>query len=390
MSVKAIDIYSGCGGVSCGLANAGFKVKAAIEIEKKAVDVYHAYPMLSRVDVLNEDIHDVTGQVLLRKAQIDRNELYLLAGCPPCQNFSRQNTKNKEKTPEERKELLFEFLRIIEEIYPPFILMENVQGITTEFNKTILDEYLDRLRNTEKSECQRYEVFARVLNAADYGVPQLRKRYVLHAVRADIFRELQTNGIEFGLPIATHNKNGTDGLRHWVTVAEAIGGLPEIVAGEHYPEINALNVHNHKCADLSDTNIERMEIIRANGGSRTGLPDRLVLECHKKVDEKGNIFGGRKDVYGIMDGNKPSPTITCGCLCYSKGRYGHYEQNRAISIREAARLQTFPDDFIFSNNLSEAALEIGNAVPVKLVEASAKTILNTINTLKRARRKNNT
>lgn len=389
MSVKAIDVYSGCGGVSCGLTKAGFKVKAAIEIEKKAVDVYKAYPALSRVHVLNEDIHNVTGQILLRAANINRNELYLFAGCPPCQNFSRQNVKNKEKTVDERKELLFEFLRIIEEIYPPFILMENVQGITTEFNKPILDEYLDRLRNPQNEENQRYEVFARVLNAADYGVPQLRKRYVLHAVRVDIFRELQANGIEFNLPIATHNKNGTNGLQHWVTVAEAIGGLPEIVAGEHYPEVNNFNIRNHKCADLTATNIERMEIIRANGGSRTSLPERLVLKCHKKVDENGSIFGGRKDVYGIMVSNKPSPTITGGCLCYSKGRYGHYAQNRAISIREAARLQTFPDDFIFSNNLSDAALEIGNAVPVKLVEASAKTILYTIKALKRARRRNN-
>lgn len=388
MSVKAIDIYSGCGGVSCGLTRAGFKVKAAVEIEKKAADTYLSYPPLSHVNVINEDIRKVKGKELLKKAQINRNDLYLFAGCPPCQNFSRQNTKNKEKTPEERKELLFEFLRIIEEVYPPFILMENVQGITTEFNKPILDEYLNRLENPEKEETQRYVVFARVLNAADYGVPQLRKRYVLHAVRADIYKELQANGIEFGLPIATHNRNGTEGLQHWVTVAEAIGGLPEIIAGEHYPEVNELNVRNHKCADLSETNIERMQIIRANGGSRTGLPDRLVLECHKKVDENGNIFGGRKDVYGIMDGNKPSPTITGGCLCYSKGRYGHYAQNRAISIREAAKLQTFPDDFIFSNNLSEAALEIGNAVPVMLVEASATRILNTIRELKRARRRN--
>lgn len=388
MSVKAIDIFSGCGGVSCGLTKAGFKVKVAVEIEKKSTDIYHAYKPLSNVYILNKDIRQVAGNEIIKKARIGKDDLYLFAGCPPCQNFSRQNIKNKDKTIEERKELLFEFLRIIEEIYPPFILMENVQGITTEFNRPILDEFLNRLRNSEKEKNQFYKVYEKVLNAADYGVPQIRKRYVLHAVRYDIFCELEANKISFNLPSATHNKYGTEGLQRWETVAQAIGDLPEITAGTHYLNKIGQNIHNHKCAALSKKNIERMKFIRANGGSRTSLPDRLVLDCHKKLDKDGNVFGGRKDVYGIMDGNRPSPTITGGCLCYSKGRYGHYEQNRALSIREAARLQTFPDDFIFSNNLSQAAIEIGNAVPVKLVEASANTILNTIKALKRARRNN--
>jgi DNA (cytosine-5)-methyltransferase 1 len=129
-------------------------------------------------------------------------------------------------------------------------------------------------------------------------------------------------------------------------------------------------IHNHKCANLNDINLRRIRAIRANGGSRDGLPEDLVLECHKKKDANGNVFSGHKDVYGIMDANKPAPTITGGCLSYSKGRYGHYEQDRAISIREAARLQTFPDDFKFSNSLTAAALQIGNAVPIDLVKAS--------------------
>ena len=127
-----------------------------------------------------------------------------------------------------------------------------------------------------------------------------------------------------------------------------------------------------------------MKYIRSHGGSRNSLPERMALNCHKKKNKAGEVFSGHQDVYGIMDPNKPSPTITGGCLCYSKGRYGHYSQNRAISIREAARLQTFPDDFIFSDSLSQAALQIGNAVPVKLVEASAKEFIKAIKILKKS------
>lgn len=381
--IKAIDIFSGCGGVSCGLTRAGFKVKAAVDNEKKAVNVYLSYQPLSRVNVLMEDVHKVSAQKLLKISGLRKDDLYLFAGCPPCQNFSRQNTKNKEKSENQRKELLFEFLRLIEEVNPPFILMENVQGITSVFNQPILDEFEGRLEDKSKPLDKRYKIFAKVLNAANYGVPQVRMRFVLHAVRYDIYEELQEANIPFDLPAATHSKDEQDGLLPWITVSQAIGDLPAMNAGEHYI---GEGIFNHKCAGLSPMNLERIQYIRAHGGSRTGLPERLVLECHKKKDREGNVFTGRKDVYGIMDPDKPSPTITGGCLCYSKGRYGHFEQDRAISIREAARIQTFPDDFKFTDNLSDAALQIGNAVPVKLVEASGKVIINAIRALLKARR----
>lgn len=361
----AIDLFSGCGGVSCGLTATGFQVKAAVEIEDSAVDTYLSYPPLAHVNVLRGndkgDICKLKGIDILEAAGIQRDEIYLLAGCPPCQNFSRQNPSNIKKTVEERKKLLFEFLRIIEEIEPPFILMENVPGIKTANNKEILDEFLSRLK-------KRYAVIEDILNAANYGVPQLRKRFVLHAVHKDIHKQLTESGFVFGLPIATHSGKGVEGLLPWRTVREAIGDLPPIKAGDAFPDNG--QIHNHKCAKLDETNIKRIKAIRANGGSRTGLPDNLVLTCHKKVNDEGVVFSGHKDVYGIMDADKPSPTMTGGCLCYSKGRYGHYAQDRAISVREAARLQTFPDDFIFSESLTAAALQIGNAVPIELVKAS--------------------
>ncbi|MEA4972335.1 MAG: DNA cytosine methyltransferase [Candidatus Metalachnospira sp.] len=378
----AIDIFSGCGGVSCGLTLAGFKVKAAVEIEDKAVDTYLSYPPLSKVNVLcgteHGDICKIKGADILKAAGIGKEDIYLFAGCPPCQNFSRQNPKNIEKPVEERKKLLFEFLRIIEEINPPFILMENVPGIKAEYNKVILDEFLDRLE-------QRYEVIDEILNAANYGVPQIRKRFVLHAVRKDICKELQESGFTFELPKPTHDVVEKDGLLPWKTVRQAIGDLPAIGAGEAYPDDGV--IHNHRCASLDDVNIRRIRAIRAHGGSRDGLPPDLVLDCHKKKDTNGNVFSGHKDVYGIMDADRPSPTMTGGCLCYSKGRYGHYAQDRAISVREAARLQTFPDDFIFSDSLTAAALQIGNAVPIDLVKASGTVLKKAIYVIKAKRSK---
>lgn len=378
---EAIDIFSGCGGVSCGLSLAGFKLKSAVEIEKHAVDTYLNYGPLKNVNVLNEDICNLSGEQILKAAKIKKDDIYLFAGCPPCQNFSRQNPLNKNKTDEERKKLLFEFLRLIEEILPPFILMENVPGIKTEFNKTILTEFLERLKKY-------YDVKENILNAANYGVPQARKRFVLHAVRKDINEELKTIGFSFDLPQATHDKNGSNGLKKWKTVKETIGDLPAIKAGEEYKGDG--KVYNHKCAGLSAKNLKRIKAIRKNGGSRKGLPKSLVLDCHKKKDKDGKVFSGHGDVYGIMDPNKPAPTITGGCLCYSKGRFGHYNQNRAISIREAARLQTFPDDFIFSNSLTDSALQIGNAVPIDLVKASGEVFIKAIKCIKTSRAKKKT
>lgn len=375
---EAIDIFSGCGGVSCGLSLAGFKVKSAVEIEKHAVDTYLSYGPLNKVNVLNDDVCNLSGEQILKAAKIKKDDIYLFAGCPPCQNFSRQNPLNKNKSIDERKKLLFEFLRLIEEIMPPFILMENVPGIKTNFNKEILSEFLQRLK-------KHYYVKEDILNAANYGVPQARKRFVLHAVRNNINEELKSIGFSFDLPKATHNKTGNNGLQKWKTVREAIDDLPAIKAGEEY--VDDGKIHNHKCAGLSDKNLKRIKAIRKNGGSRNGLPKELILDCHKKKDENGNVFSGHGDVYGIMDPDKPAPTITGGCLCYSKGRYGHYSQERAISIREAARLQTFPDDFVFSNSLTDSALQIGNAVPIDLVKASGEVFKAAIRSIKIKRAK---
>lgn len=362
--IKAIDLFAGCGGVSIGLTQAGFDVRCAVEIDDAAVKAYEGYHLLKDVNVIKDDICKISGKDILKAGGINQDELYLLAGCPPCQKFSMQNRihYSDESQIEEVKKLLMQYKRIIKEIYPPFILMENVPGIKSSFGGRILKEFLEELKAPSASKKERYKVVSTVVNAADYGVPQLRKRFVLHAVRWDIFEKMQECGMDFCLPQTTHNKNGDNGKKRWVSVRETFEGLPPIRAGERY---NDDIIKNHYCANLSPINVERMRIIRANGGTRTALPKELVLKCHQ-------TYSGHLDVYGIMDPNMPAPTMTGGCLSFSKGRFGHPFEDRAISVREAARIQTFPDDYVFGESITKAALEIGNAVPIKLVEASGK------------------
>ena len=368
--IKAIDLFSGCGGVSIGLTKAGFDVACAVEIDEAAVKAYKNYYLLKNVNVIQNDICKLSGEDILKAGNISRDEIYLLAGCPPCQKFSMQNRVNNsdESKIDEVKKLLMEYKRIIKEIYPPFVLMENVPGIRSSYSGRIIKEFISELENVNAPMKERYKVVYDVVNAADYGVPQLRKRFVLHAIRYDIYEVLQSKGRDISLPETTHSKDGKGGKKRWVTVREIFEGLPKISAGERY---NDNIIKNHYCANLSDINIERMQIIRANGGTRTALPEHLVLKCHKK-------YNGHADVYGIMNPDAPAPTMTGGCLSYSKGRFGHPFEDRAISVREAARLQTFPDDYVFGESLTKSALEIGNAVPIKLVEASGQALLSLI------------
>lgn len=368
--IKAIDLFSGCGGVSIGLTQAGFEVACAVEIDDAAVKAYKGYHLLQNVNVLKNDICSLSGTEILKAAGLDRNDLYLLAGCPPCQKFSLQNRihNSDEKDIDEVKKLLMQYKRIIKEIYPPFLLMENVPGIKSSFGGKILKEFIADLKNKGAPYNKSYYVLSDIVNAADYGVPQLRKRFVLHAVRCDVLQRMEPLNLTLTLPPPTHSKTGDNNKQKWVTVREAFAGLPAIKAGERYSDNK---IKNHYCANLSDKNIQRMLIIRKSGGSRTALPKDLVLKCHTN-------YSGHTDVYGIMEPDAPAPTMTGGCLSYSKGRFGHPFENRAISVREAARIQTFPDDYMFGESLTRAALQIGNAVPIKLVKASGSVFMNII------------
>ena len=356
MKFKAIDLFCGAGGLSTGLKKSGFRLCLGVDIDEKALKTYKCN--LKRTKVLKEDIKKVTGEKITELTGINRRDNFLLAGCPPCQGFS---SLGKRDANDEKNELVYEYIRIINELEPSFILMENVPGMSTGVGKEIF-------KNVVKELEENYHVDYATLNAADFGVPQIRKRLVLHGIRNDVYDNLGLDKEKQKiLPKSTHSKEKKKGYRKWVTVRKAIFDLPILGAGESYDDGI---IKNHKARSLSETNIERLQEIRLHGGNREMISEELQLECHKKENVSYT------DTYGIIDPDKPAPTITSGCTIISKGRYCHPTQNRGLSIREAARLQSFDDKFEFQGNMGEMSLQIGNAVPPKLAQASGKVIIN--------------
>lgn len=349
-NLYAIDLFCGCGGTTCGLEKANVKVKTAVEINPVAVKTYTKNN--KEIPVITDDIRNVTGKMLREISGMTKKDRLLLVACPPCQGFS---AIRKGGEADKRNRLVFEFVRLIEELKPDFILMENVAGMSKGKGKAVFSE---ALKSMEKD----YECIFDVLNAADYGVPQTRKRLVLHGIRKDLMPMIAEKGLELSLPEKTYMDPRKDGeLPKWKT-ASVILGLPPIEAGE---SCNLEGIYNHTSNEMSDINRKRIRYIREHGGDRRCLPESLALSCHKGKS-------GHTDVYGIMDVEKPAPTITGGCMYYSKGRYGHPNQDRALSAREAARLQSFDDKYYFCGSNAEVALQIGNAVPVELAKASGK------------------
>ena len=356
MKFKAIDLFCGAGGLSTGLKKSGFRLCLGVDIDEKALKTYKCN--LKRTKVLKEDIKKVTGEKITELTGINRRDNFLLAGCPPCQGFS---SLGKRDANDEKNELVYEYIRIINELEPSFILMENVPGMSNGVGKEIF-------KNVVKELEENYHVEYATLNAADFGVPQIRKRLVLHGIRNDVYDNLGLDKEKQKiLPKSTHSKEKKKGYRKWVTVRKAIFDLPILGAGESYDDGI---IKNHKARSLSETNIERLQEIRLHGGNREMISEELQLECHKKENVSYT------DTYGIIDPDKPAPTITSGCTIISKGRYCHPTQNRGLSIREAARLQSFDDKFEFQGNMGEMSVQIGNAVPPKLAQASGKVIIN--------------
>lgn len=336
--MNAIDFFCGGGGITRGLIQAGVNVIFGLDSNLECKKTYEEN---NRIPYLIRDVQEVTAATLMEEFPIlqDNDEL-LMVGCAPCQPFSILNPNN----PNEHKSvnLLNEFGRIVQGIHPAHILVENVPGLRGR-GEEVLQEFLGML----DAEGYRYDYG--IINAKNYGVPQNRRRFILIASR-----RFQPN-----IPPATHG----EGLLPYVTVYDAIHGYPALEAGA----INE-DIPNHRAAGLSDINIRRLQATPANGGSRTDWPQELWLNCHEN-------FNGHTDVYGRMVWENVAPTLTVKCFSISNGRFAHPEQNRAISLREAAALQTFPDDYIFYGSLQEIGKQIGNAVPVLLAETIGRYIL---------------
>lgn len=348
--IFAIDFFSGAGGLTRGLLNAGIEVRLGIEIDESCKLTYETNnepaKMLSK-DVRKVSIEDVKRYV----GNIDSNEL-LLAACAPCQPFTQQRRKQRKY---KERNLILEFGRFVEKLKPKYVLIENVPGIRNVKGHSSFKRFLKLLEKNG------YQWHDDVVNAKSYGVPQSRNRLVL----------LAGNGFKPEIPKPTHGEQ--DGLQPFVTVKDAISHYPAIEAGE---ESKAFD--NHWSASITPLNLKRIKASPEDGGDRRVWDSELVLKCHKKINRKtGKQYKGHTDVYGRMWWDKPAPTLTCKCISISNGRYGHPAQDRGISLREAARLQSFPDDYKFiGSSKVHLARQVGNAVPVRLGEVFGKYFLS--------------
>ena len=333
MPVKVYDFFSGCGGTSLGFRQAGMDVVFALDSDPDAAATFKRNFPEARF--VNDKIQNVAVQEIGEDVAGCGDNPILFCGCAPCQPFSKHN---REGNPGDRRvSLLLEFGRFVAHYRPDYVFVENVPGLQEVADRFgPLSEFLQLLGSLG------YDYKCDVVNANDYGVPQMRRRLVLVASPFE--------GIHFP-PVKTH---GPGSHRAYSTVRDNIRDLPPIAAGETHPE-----VPNHQCAGLSSLNLQRIRNTPVGGG-RKDWPDELKLECHT------NGHDGHTDVYGRMKWDGLAPVLTTRCISLSNGRFGHPEQDRAISVREAASLQTFPTDFVFEGKLNSAARQVGNAVPVLL------------------------
>ena len=341
--IKAVDLFCGAGGLTFGLEQAGINVVEGVDI-----DWYCRYPYEANTkarfvernakEYTAEDLHKAWGKAKIR----------VLVGCAPCQPFSTY-TQGPRGNHRVKWVLLNKFADLVLETKPHIVSMENV----TPLEKTdTFRRFVRRLRGAE------YDVSYSIVDCHEYGAPQKRRRLVLLASR---FGEIK-------IAASTHSEES-----EWETVREAIGSLQKIRAGEA-AEIDPL----HRSSNLSPLNLKRMKASKP-GGTWNDWPKNLVADCHRK--ESGKTYRG---VYGRMEWNKPSPTITGQCFGFGNGRFGHPEQDRALSLREAAILQTFPANYEFIKKGQMPQMKmigrmIGNAVPPLLGKVIGETIITHAN-----------
>jgi DNA (cytosine-5)-methyltransferase 1 len=340
MKAIAIDIFSGIGGLTEGLKQAGFNVLGAVEIDPI---VSKAYKMNHRSTYLwNKPVQKLSSKEILQKLNLKKGELSLLAGCPPCQGFSSLRTKNSSSSVEdERNDLVFEMVRLAEELLPKSILIENVPGLAKDPRmKDILSRLKELGYYVDDETVQLHDISA-------YGVPQRRKRMIL------------MTSLGKKIPFASKVLNK-------VTVKDTIKKM-------HPPGNGNDPLHDYPVKRTEKVQ-KMISLIPKNGGSRKDLPKEYWLPCHLKYPN------GFRDVYGRMKWDDVAPTITGGCINPSKGRFLHPEEDRAITLREASLLQSFPEDYKFPTDIArdKIALMIGNALPPTYIKKQAEQIKKTI------------
>ncbi len=332
---NAVDLFSGCGGMTEGLRRAGLRVVSAVESDSLAAETYRVnHP---QVKLLEEDIRNVHAEELRAPTG---QAIHVVAGCPPCQGFSRVRRRNRSRSAsDKRNTLIDEFQRIVAEVLPHAVFLENVPGI----------EKYHRFRSFLRSLTELgYNVHCKTVDLQKYAVPQKRRRVVLIAGL----------GFDIEFPKEARVKR---------TVRSAIGDLC-------LPAASRNRLHR-EVAQHSPDMLERIKAVPKDGGSRSDWPEELELTCHKR-------FSGFRDVYGRMAWEDGAPTITGGCINASKGRFVHPEQDRAVTLLEAASLQTFPRRYFFSLRRGKyrAAEMIGNALPPEFAERVGRKIVAALDT----------
>lgn len=365
---NTIDLFCGAGGLSLGFEMAGFNVLAGFEIEPAFLETYrYSHP---KTACYNTDLKNLDIMHFLNENNINTSEIDVVMGGPPCQGFS---TVGRNKIDDPRNDLVKTFANIIGDIKPKMFLMENVAGLISmkNINGTLFSDELISLFDKKG-----YHVKFKILLAADYGVPQLRKRVFFVGIRKDF-------NYNFQFPKPTHfekNSLSINGQSSYLTVKEAFSDLPVIDYNEfadkydkrptneyqEYCRGNNLKLFNHKAPNHSQIVIKRIKKI-PQGGNHNDLPDNLKLKS------------GYSNIYGKLEENKPADTITGNCGCASApGRFLHPINNRVITVREAGRLQSFPDFVEFRGNTSQQYQQVGNAVPPLLAKSIALEMAKSI------------
>lgn len=344
--IKAIDFFCGAGGLTRGLLDSGIKVLAGVDIDKRLEQTYEKNNQPSKFYAIGIDEVDILE--FRKKLGITENDKVLYAACTPCQPFS---ALNRQRDKDKKRELLLSFGEIVKKCPPDFILIENVPGLKNAYGKEIYQQFLETIESVGfKPETEyRYSDF---LNANDFDVPQVRKRFILIASKdGELIR-----------PEKSDKKP---------TVRSVLKKYPAIGNGG-----KSKKIENHVAKKLPSNHIRIIEAIKKDGGNRADIEDQsILLPCHRN---KPKTY---KDVFSRMAWDKPSPTMTARCTEVANGRFAHPTQNRAISIREAAALQSFGDDYVFYGSNFHIAQQIGNAVPPKFAQKLGEAIVKTYLTL---------
>tara|TARA_R110001606_G_scaffold199398_2_gene347096 strand:+ start:5164 stop:6279 length:1116 start_codon:yes stop_codon:yes gene_type:complete len=339
-TVVACDLFAGAGGFSLGAQSAGIQVAAAVEWDRHAAETYRRNLIVKQLvgpNLYEDDITDLDPKRILKEA-FGEGACDILLGGPPCQGFSTHRINNA-GVDDPRNGLLLRYFEYVRVLRPMFFLVENVPGLLWPRHKKYLAKFYSLARKAG------YEVLEpEVINARDFGVPQNRKRVFLLG-----YDRSRVNAPMAWPPAPTHaSPNTKSDLADWVPAAVAFA--------RKAPKGDPNNIHMNHGSEL----VEAFRRTPPNGGSRRD--SGRTLPCHKDHD-------GHKDVYGRIDPKVPGPTMTTACINPSKGRFVHPTEHHGITLRQAARLQSFPDWFVFSGGLIAGGVQIGNAVPVELAKA---------------------